>query len=77
MGWNPAMAWTSQYPIEGYRHFQLIQQGGRDDQRWVELAAVLAPGFRERVLWRDLKDPHIWVSGWQSSPESHADPAAE
>ena len=56
MGWNPARAWTSQDPMGGYRHFQLGLQGGRGDQRWVELAAVLAPGYRERVLWRDLKD---------------------
>ena len=77
MGWNPARAWTSQHPVGGYRHFQLVLQGGRGDQRWVELAAVRAPGFRERVLWSDLKDPHRWVSGWQSIPESHADPAAE
>ena len=63
MGWNPARAWTSQHPVGGYRHFQLVLQGGRGDQRW--------------VLWSDLKDPHRWVSGWQSIPESHADPAAE
>ena len=50
MGWNPARAWTSQDPVGGYRHFQLVLQGGRGDQRWVELAAVLAPGYRERVL---------------------------
>jgi tryptophan-rich hypothetical protein len=50
MGWNPARAWTSQAPVGGYRHFQLVLQGGRGDQRWVELAAVLAPEHRERVL---------------------------
>ncbi|QNJ13596.1 tryptophan-rich conserved hypothetical protein CHP02450 [Synechococcus sp. A18-46.1] len=55
MGWNPARAWTRQHPVGGYRHFQLVLQGGRGDQRWVELAAVLAPGFRERVLWSDFK----------------------
>ena len=77
MGWNPARAWTSQAPVGGYRHFQLVLQGGRGDQRWVELAAVLAPDHRERVLWRDLKDRSRWISGWQSIPESHADTAAE
>ena len=77
MGWNPARAWTSQDPVGGYRHFQLVLQGGRGDQRWVELEAVLEPGYRERVRWRDLKDRSRWISGWQSIPESHADPAAE
>ena len=26
MGWNPARAWTSQDPVGGYRHFQLVLQ---------------------------------------------------
>ena len=41
MAWRPARAWTSQRPVAGYRHFELIMQGGRGPQRWVELAAVL------------------------------------
>ena len=70
MAWHPARAWTSQSPVSGYRHFELITQGGRGPQRWVELAAVLAPSHRERVLWSELKDPTLWSSGWQSIPES-------
>ena len=77
MGWNPARAWTSQDPVGGYRHFQLVLKGGRGDQRWVELAAVLKPAYRERVRWHDLKDRSRWISGWQSIPESHADHAAK
>ena len=77
MGWNLTRAWTSQAPVGRYRHFQLVLQGGRGDQRWVELAAVLNPDCRERVLWRDLKDRSRWISGWQSIPESHVDSAAE
>ena len=54
MVWRPARAWTSQTPVAGYRHFELITQGGSGDQRWVELAAVLKPSHRERVLWSEL-----------------------
>ena len=54
MAWRPARAWTSQRPVAGYRHFELITQGGRGPLRWVELAAVLAPSHRERVLWSEL-----------------------
>ena len=56
MAWFPAKAWTSQRAVGGYRHFQLVTQGGQGDQRWVELSAVLEPAHRERVLWRDLND---------------------
>ena len=27
MAWRPARAWTSQRPVAGYRHFELITQG--------------------------------------------------
>ena len=70
MAWRPARAWTSQSPVAGYRHFELITQGGRGLLRWVELAAVLAPSHRERVLSR-------WSSGWQPIPESDEDPSPQ
>ena len=64
MVWRPARAWTSQQPVAGYRHFDLITQGGVGDQRWVELAAVLKPSHRERILWKELKDRSRWITGW-------------
>ena len=77
MAWRPARAWTSQRPVVGYRHFELITQGGRGPLRWVELAAVLAPSHRERVLWSELKDPTRWSSGWQSIPENDEDSSTQ
>lgn len=65
MAWMPAKAWTSDQPVGGYRHFERVMTGGRGPTRWVELAAVLNPRFRERVLWSELKDPNRWLSGWQ------------
>ena len=75
MVWRPAKAWTSQQSVGGYRHFALIQQGGRGDQRWVERAALLAPSKRMRVSWLELKDRNRWSSGWQQIAEDDADSA--
>ena len=75
MVWRPAKAWTSQQPVGGYRHFELILQGGRGDQRWVELAALLAPSRRLRVSWLELNDRNRWSSGWQQIAEDDADSA--
>lgn len=73
MAWFAAKAWTSQRAVGGYRHFQLVTQGGKGGQRWVELSAVLDPAHRERVLWRDLNDAKHWCSGWQQIVENDDD----
>ncbi|MGB1622846.1 MAG: TIGR02450 family Trp-rich protein [Synechococcus sp.] len=65
MGWIPAKAWTSEQPVNGYRHFERVMTGGRGPKRWVELAAVLDSTVRLRVLWSELKDRSHWLSGWQ------------
>ena len=75
MVWRPARAWTSRSPVSGYRHFKLITQGGRGDQRWVELAAVLNPSHRETIPWSELNDRNRWLSGWQSIPKD--DPGSD
>ena len=75
MVWRPARTWTSRSPVSGYRHFELITQGGRGDQRWVELAAVLNPSHREMIPWRELNDRNRWTSGWQSIPKD--DPGSD
>ena len=41
MNWKVAQAWTSVNSQDGYRHFQVMLQGGKGDERWVELEAVL------------------------------------
>ncbi len=75
MVWRPARAWTSRSTVSGYRHFELITQGGRGDQRWVELAAVLNPSHREMIPWSELNDRNRWTSGWQSIPKD--DPGSD
>ena len=41
MRWPPNKAWTSSSAIQGYRHFEVTEYGGKGDERWVVLAAVL------------------------------------
>ena len=68
MIWKVAQAWTSVNPQDGYRHFQVMFQGGKGQERWVELEAVLDSNVRLRVNWNELKNQELWTSGWQQLP---------
>ena len=68
MVWKVAQAWTSVNPQDGYRHFQVMLQGGKGQERWVELEAVLDSNVRIRVNWNELKNQELWTSGWQQLP---------
>ena len=74
---RPAQAWTRQDPVARYRHFQLVLQGGRGANRWVELAAVLNPRHRERVALTELRNRSLWRSGWHQIVHSDADCSAD
>ena len=68
MTWKIAQAWTSVNPQQGFRHFQVMLQGGKGQERWVELEAVLDSNVRLRVNWNELKNQELWTSGWQQLP---------
>lgn len=66
-------AWTAQ-PARavgsgGYRHFALLGQRGRGQERTVELQAVLDPGYRLLVPLGELRDRQAWQPGWQPLPQ--------
>ena len=65
MRWPPPKAWTSTKSILGFRHFVAINYGGDEDQRWLNLVAVLDGKARLRVVWKELKDTTLWNAGWQ------------
>ena len=69
MIWKVAQAWTSVNPQDGYRHFQVMLQGGKGQERWVEMEAVLDSNVRIRVNWNELKNQELWTSGWQQLPQ--------
>jgi len=52
----------------GYRHFRLVGERGRGQERRVELAAVLEPDFRLLVPLKALRDRQLWQPGWQQLP---------
>ena len=74
MSWKVNHVWTSVYPKQGYRHFRLVLQGGKDQVRWVELEAVLDSNIRLRIDWNELKNREFWTSGWQQIQTSESAP---
>ena len=68
MTWKVAQAWTSILPQEGYRHFRVMLKGGKGQERWVELEAVLDSNVRRRVAWKELQNKTVWMSGWRQLP---------
>ena len=68
MTWKIAHAWTSVNPQQGFRHFQVMLQSGKGEERWVELEAVLDSKVRRRIAWSELKNQKYWTSGWKQLP---------
>ena len=68
MTWKIAQAWTSILPQEGYRHFRVMLKGGKGQERWVELEAVLDSNVRRRVAWKELQNKTVWMRGWRQLP---------
>ena len=68
MRWPPNKAWTSASKREGYRHFEVKSYGGKGDDRWVELFAVIDQSVRFTVPWGELQTFSKWKSGWIQLP---------
>ena len=70
MRWPPNKAWTSGTPREGYRHFEVKDYGGKGEDRWVILTAVLDKSIELKLDWAELKTYAKWSIGWIQLPES-------
>ncbi len=70
MRWPPNKAWTSSKPIEGFRHFEVSSFGGKGEERWVELFAILDEKIKIKISWNELKTFSKWTSGWLQIPDS-------
>ena len=77
MKWPPNKAWTSTSLRQGYRHFVAINYGGRKDDRWINLVAVLDGASRLRVSWDEIQDSSKWIVGWQKLNRADANPSSE
>ena len=75
MKWPPNKAWTSLKKLKGYRHFEVINFGGKGEGRWVELCPLQKKQTRIQVTWSQLKDKTSWQSGWKQLPQegNHSD----
>ncbi len=66
-------AWTAQPERAersgGYRHFAVLGQRGRGQERSVELQAVLDHRFRLMVPLGELRDRDAWLPGWRQLPQ--------
>tara|TARA_Y100001968_G_C19367523_1_gene723345 strand:- start:794 stop:1012 length:219 start_codon:yes stop_codon:yes gene_type:complete len=69
MRWPPNQAWTSSTARNGFRHFELLSFGGKGDERWVELVAVMDKDVRIKVSWNEMKIFSKWTSGWLQLPK--------
>ena len=71
-----ATAWTAQpqhlAQTHGYRHFALLGERGKGNERAVELVAVLERQFRLVVSLRELRNRQLWQPGWQQLPQPPA-----
>ena len=67
--WPPNKAWTSASEKEGFRHFEVSKYGGKGEERWVELFAVMDESVRFTVPFSELKIFAKWTSGWLQLPK--------
>lgn len=77
MRWPPIKSFTSKDKRYGFRHFVAINYGGKGAKRWVNLVSVLDGNVRFTILWKELRDPSIWSSGWESLPRDESNPPCE
>ncbi|WP_269622889.1 TIGR02450 family Trp-rich protein [Prochlorococcus marinus] len=64
MRWPPNKAWTSNTPREGHRHFEVLEYGGKGEERWVTLCAIMDKSITIEIPWNELKIYANWTSGW-------------
>ena len=69
MRWPPNKAWTSSASIQGHRHFEVIDYGGKGEERWVMLSAILEKDIQIKLTWAELKTYAKWTVGWIQLPQ--------
>ena len=50
--------------IQGHRHFEVIEYGGKAEDRWVVLKAVRDNNIQFQLNWNELKTYAKWTIGW-------------
>jgi tryptophan-rich hypothetical protein len=59
--------WTAVHPVNKRKHFLvskvILPELPEEAIEFVELEAVFDKAV-QTILWRDLKNPQIWLQGW-------------
>ena len=67
MKWPPPNCWTSPEKLNGNRHFQVKNYGGKGDKRWVELFPTRDKKDIFRISFKKLYSE--WQSNWINLPK--------
>ncbi len=65
--WPPIKAWTSNYPINGHRHFVAINYYQVKNNYWVVFVSVVDSKTCFHIKFNCLKDSSDWFPGWINS----------
>ncbi len=58
--------------MKGYRHFEVNQYCGRNEERCVKLFPVNNKDIRVRISWTGLRTLSVWTSGWLQLPNDES-----
>ncbi|HEY9737423.1 MAG TPA: TIGR02450 family Trp-rich protein [Trichocoleus sp.] len=57
--------WTAQHPVDGWRHFEVINRKNEGSWVFAELVSSCDPGVRFWINATLLKNRRLWQAGWQ------------
>ncbi len=64
--------WTSCKPINGLRHFVLVNKIKKKDQKYFLMVSVVDIEITIKVSNQELKNRENWIEGWLNLPKSES-----
>lgn len=61
--------WTATTPVDGWRHFRVVNRKNQSSWIFAELVAACDPGVRFWLNAKLLRDHTLWHPGWESLSE--------
>ncbi len=61
--------WTSHEPVEGWRHFQVLDREERAGRTYALIQSVVDPKVRLWIQAKALYNLNIWQAGWITTQE--------
>lgn len=69
--------WTAKQKTWGWRHFQVVNRQNQGQWVFAELVASCDSTVRFWINAKQLKDPNLWQSGWQTLTEMNQPDTAD